>query len=960
MMCRRYIGKYITNLLALILLPSLLWCQNKKVSNTTYLTQIKAEMNVRQDYVKALSIAKAAAKDYPRNVDFQFLMAKLYLLNKDSVRGERKLTEIITKVPTYKDAYLTAASLYVAKGNEQKALNILDKGLDRYPGEYQMLAKKLDILALTRDYANADKQADRLLRTFPKDSSVLKKYVDYHNEAGNYYLKHGGLDKAFSQFEMALGTSPRNTQAIEGSLSAILLQGNDQNSLAFINQLLAKHPESYELWMKKLGLLQQMRRYPEALESLQQMQKKFPSNGKLSQLSQELPLEAARYYKKMDPYYEYLSVLEKSPANKEALNNVINMAISRNMNQEALVWIDKALRISPNDKDLLAQKQNLLEKGGRYGQAAAIAAKLMYINPSTFTKQTYFDLELKRARDFAVQGLYDSAEVVYQTVLRIEPKQQQAINGFVNLLAEQKQYASAIQQLNRAIGFYPDDINLKIKKGSIFQQNGDFDQAAAVFLKLYETHPQNQIVRAGLEEASLSAARSSMQVMDYDQALILYKRVEQLDPQNKEVLNSLINIQLAGDNDTGNKDALEWINKALGYYPNDQAFMIKKSAVLFKLKAYQDALLINDSLHQRYPYNTTIKGNYSEQLSTAAMHFLKRGDTLSSTAAWIKLRQLNPKDSLALLALININQQQNRFDTALQLSDTALSIYPENTAFLMKKASALESLNRFKEAADVAKNLERINPESHKYSDYAAYLRSKSYHNQLGFSFLNSHFDSLAPANIATIQYSHLGKKMTLTGKLNFAGRAVGTGLQLEVEAYIQHEKKWYSYGNLAIANKVVFPKWRAGYSLFHNFAKSWEAELGARIIDFDSLKSVSGVASLAHYFGDFWTNIKGYASFLSGNQYTALTLTARQYLNEKTDFFYATMGYGNSPDDLSRLYDFNQNLKFTTYSIGAGYQKMFNYRNSISINGTWYNQKIANGWFRNQYDIYITFFRKF
>ncbi|QEC73978.1 hypothetical protein FSB73_22205 [Arachidicoccus ginsenosidivorans] len=123
----------------------------------------------------------------------------------------------------------------------------------------------------------------------------------------------------------------------------------------------------------------------------------------------------------MDPYYEYLSVLEKSPANKEALNNVINMAISRNMNQEALVWIDKALRISPNDKDLLAQKQNLLEKGGRYGQAAAIAAKLMYINPSTFTKQTYFDLELKRARDFAVQGLYDSAEVVYQTVLRIEP-----------------------------------------------------------------------------------------------------------------------------------------------------------------------------------------------------------------------------------------------------------------------------------------------------------------------------------------------------------------------------------------------------------------------------------------------------------------------------------------------------------------------------------------------------------
>ncbi|QEC74397.1 YaiO family outer membrane beta-barrel protein [Arachidicoccus ginsenosidivorans] len=130
---------------------------------------------------------------------------------------------------------------------------------------------------------------------------------------------------------------------------------------------------------------------------------------------------------------------------------------------------------------------------------------------------------------------------------------------------------------------------------------------------------------------------------------------------------------------------------------------------------------------------------------------------------------------------------------------------------------------------------------------------------------------------------------------MEFCRSSSGHWLTIRSRGLYSARKKWYSYGNLAIANKVVFPKWRAGYSLFHNFAKSWEAELGARIIDFDSLKSVSGVASLAHFFGDFWTNIKGYASFLSGNQYTALTLTARQYLNEKTDFFYATMGYGNS-----------------------------------------------------------------
>lgn len=943
----------------LLLLPSMLWCQSKNVSSLDYLQQIKTEINVRHDYPKALSLTHAAAKAYPTNVDFQFLLGRLYLLTKDSIRGERKMEEIIRKVPSYKDAYLTAASIQEAKGNKDKAIGFLNSGLEHFPGDYAMLLKKLNIYTASEDYTDGDKQADILLRRFPKDSGILHLYINYHNEAGGYYLKKGNSDAAAKQFSLATAVAPGNQEALQGSLTAMLQQGNDENSLAFINRMLIQQPGSYELWMKKLGLLQEMRRYPEAIETWQVMQKKFPANGKLGQLGQDLQLEAARYYKKTDPYYEYLSVLEKSPGNKEALDNVISIAISHNMTGEALVWVNKALSYSPGDRELLTKKMGLLESLGKYSEAKEVASQLLRADSSAGVMATYVDLELKRARDFAAEGLTDSAITTYRAVLQVQPGQLQALNSSINILAQEKNYPAALAQVDDAISYYPSDIGFRIKKASILQESGAPEKAAVIFQQLYREYPDNQVVKNGLVDAWLAAASPMMQAMDYDQARQVYEKVQVVDPQNKEVLNNLINIELA-QGEAGSQPALEWIGKALAYYPGDQGLLMKKSEALFRIRSYKEALAISDSLHERYPYNTTIKANYMDQLTTAAIDFNKTGDSTASISAWGRLRELRPKDSLALLALINFRQQEEDYRAALALSDTALGFYPDNGSFMMKKAAALESLQQYGEAADIASNLSKLNPENHKYSDYAAYLRSKTFHNQLGLSFLSSHFDSSQAANIATLQYSYLDKKMTITGRLNFAGRSVGTGLQLELESYVYHGTKWYSYGNLAIANKVVFPKWRAGYSLFHSFAKTWEAELGGRIINFDSLQSVSGVASVGHYFGDFWANIRGYASFISARQYTAITLNARQYLNNKTDFFYAVLGYGNSPDDLSRLYDFNQNLKFTTYSIGAGYQKTFNYRNTVSISGTWYNQKIDAGRYRNQYDIYITFFRKF
>lgn len=943
----------------LLSFPMLVVAQKNEPNSGQLLQQIKDEMNVRKNYTHALSLAQSAVKKYPHDVDIYFLLGKLYLINRDTAKAEHCMNEIIAQVPTYKDAYITAANIQLAQGKSGQAINYLNAGLGRLSHDRDFRLKKLSVYSTIHDYANGNIQADSLLNSFPKDKDIANNYINYHNEAGNFYLKKGNLAAANIEFNSVIAIDPNNREALQGNMTAVMQAGNEQNSLAFINQMLLRQPNSYELLMKKLGLLQDMRRYPDAIETLQSMEKKFPNNQKIKQLETELKLEAARYYRKMDPYYEYQSVLDKSPGNKEALDNVISIAISRNMGDEALYWINKALRYSPNNKEMLSKKMNLLVQSHKYTAAAAIAKQLMNTQPSDMTRAAFIDMELQVGKDFANQQMYDSALLSYRSVLRVNPRQEQALNSSVNILSAQKNYDAALNLINEAIGYRPDDLSLQIKKASILQDAERYDASASLFYKLYHQQPQNQTIKNGLIDVNLIIGRQMMKMMDYDHAKEIYNRLQVIAPDNQEVLNNLINIELA-QGDAGNEQALQWCNTALSYYPSNRDFLLKKSETLFRMKQYENAISISDSLRKDYPYNTTIRGIYSEQLAAAGTAYRKNGDSIAAERSWNRLLEINPKDTVALLALINYNQGQKHYEEALYWADTALSFYPDNTVFTLKKAIALESLQRYSDAAAAASVVSKQYPENKGYADYISYLQGKTYHHQIGFALLNSHIDSTQTANIATIQYSYLGKKWTMTGKLNFAGRSVGTGLQLDLESYIYHGTKWYSYAEAGIANKVVFPNWRIAYSLFHSFAGTWEAELGGRYLNFDTLHSISGVASLSHYFGDFWVNARGFATSLSSKHYSAATLTARQYLNNKTDFFYATAGYGNSPDDFSRLFRFNQLLKYTTYSIGAGYQKMFNYRNIISINGTWYNQKISIGNYRNQYDIYLTFFRKF
>jgi YaiO family outer membrane protein len=935
----------------------------------------RREMIRGQNYPYALILAHRAIGKNGRDIDLRFLLGKLYQLNNYPDSAEEVMKDILYQDPQYRDAYAALAAIELGRHNAEEALCFVDDGLYYYPADKEFALKKFTILQAMQRPVQADAQGDLLLDQYGRDTSVLRTYINYKMESAQRYTKSRDYTRALYEYRQVLSLDPGNREALEGTYNTQLKEGNYGDALSGVSSALNDRPEDYDLLFKKMSLLQDMHRYPEAIGVLQHLLKVYPSDARARQLDIDLRMEAGRYFMSEDPYLQFQGVLEKSPSNREALDYVINLASARGLNRDALVFVNKALRYYPTDGELLSKKISILESLQKYTEASDIAGTLWRSSGKAAAyRDQYIELKEASGRSYMNQLQYDSALADFHEVLDISPAEPSALNYSINILAAQKNYDGAVALLDKALKYYPASEGLLLKKAGILQDDTRYPEALALLAQLMNSYPENGRYKSSYVDLSLTLGRQMMQAQDYDAAYGTFSGILQLQPDNQEALGTMINIGLArganaADAQASLDTALFIAGQALTYYPGSREFLLKKASVLEALRRYPEAYAITGDLMKRYPYNVRIRDQYTDELLASGRLYNSQGQTDSALAEFGKVLDVRPRDSAALAYSVNILNTKGvsadgssgaLLDSALVLIDRGLRYYPGNEYFVLKRAVVLENLNRFAEALPAADSVAKMDPTPD-HKDYADYLRSKTFRNAIGLSYLSSHFDSLVSANIATLHYTRYSASgSSFDTKLNFAGRVNGTGLQLEEEIYYTHNKVWSSYGDLAISNEAVFPRIRAAYSLFRNFSGGWEGELGFRYLDLDSISVTSAVGSIAKYFGNFYVNARGYLIFAPGKLYEAGVLTARQYLDNKTDFLFGTIGVGDSPDEFSRNYQLNNELGSQTYSIGAGYQKAFSYRNILNLSGTWYNQKLAAGRYRNQYDISLSFLRKF
>jgi YaiO family outer membrane protein len=941
------------------------WLKMIESSDNLY-KEAKREIDLKR-YQRAINLCRKGIDISPKNLDLHVLLGRAYSLagKVDSARLE--LNHVIEKNPKYRDAYIYLVNMEAAVCNYQQALEYADMGLKYFSNDRDLLLKKLDIYNKMGEWTESNKLAEYLFDRFSTDPYIRSVYLEYKLTIARTYSHRGYIEIAKRAYEAVLEQDPLNKEAMQAIYSLDVRSGNYESSLAFVNRALQATPNSYEFLIKKISILEAMSRYVDAVAVAEKLRKLYPGNPEVQRLNTYVRMEAGRYYMKTDPYVQFGSVLERDPGNREALDNIINIAFSRGLLMEALSWINTGLKRYPNDNELLKKKMSVLDDLKRYGAAADIAERFYKQNRTAYNKENYLELRTLSAKQYLNDMEFDSAIASLRSVLFYDPGNITAINYLVSAYSQQNRYDEAIHALDEALAIYPNDEQLLFKKAGTLEASQHFAEAAAITRELLKKHPENRRYLIALVEQSMAASRQSMQYDDYYSTIDILKEVLDKQPDNVDALNYLINIEMALKHHT---TALYYVDIALHHYPDSKDFLFKKSIVYADAKMYRAAYTVSGELFANNPYNTRYKNAYIEQLLSSGREYLSYDEKDSALMEFEKALRVSPNDTLPLYYNINTLFELKRYDSALMLVNRGRLLYPNNPYFLMKRAAILESMLMWEAAWRSADTLTKMVPNEPKYQDYAQFLYSHFLKNEMGFFYLQAKLiDSslISKINsIATVHYTRYIRRGQVTFRVNYAGRLIGSGFQFEGETYYNHRKDWTSYAVLAYSpTELIFPKFRAGYSLSHAFQKGYTGELGGRYLINENGNVISPMAAISKEIKDFYLTLRSYYIFLTHNEiganYFSAVFTSRYYLTDNhTQFFTALAGYGTAPDDISRNWDISRLSAYNTVSVGFGYQRTFQYRTVLGINGSWYNSQISANNFRNQWDIYLTLRRKF
>ena len=207
------------------------------------------------------------------------------------------------------------------------------------------------------------------------------------------------------------------------------------------------------------------------------------------------------------------------------------------------------------------------------------------------------------------------------------------------------------------------------------------------------------------------------------------------------------------------------------------------------------------------------------------------------------------------------------------------------------------------------------------------------------------------PWHFLSVEYTKHIKKTPFIARLNYANRFSKSGLQLEADAYPALSKKIYTYINAGYSkDSLLFPKYRAGFSLYVSLPASFEVEGGFRLLHFSSSTWIY-TASIGKYYKNFWFNLGTFLTPGSNSMQQSYFLKTRYYMNDK-DYIMLMLGTGISPDDRKNNIQLNTNAKLKSKKAEVTFRNTFKKKNVFLFNAGFMRQEYEYKKYNNQFNI--------
>lgn len=379
----------------------------KEFNRPTYpFIDIAIEYISEGDYYKAGEYLDKQLKEDPKN-GYVFLVRGLMDFQNDELGDALKNFDMASKyIPSKDKEYQSMITghkgkIYETLGDSIKALQFYNEGVKLTPDDVDPYERRADYYYRTKNYPMAEKDYREIIRIDPSNT------LGYAG-LGRNYIEEKRYNEAVDKFDYVIKLSPSFSQAYAFRGEALTGAGEyrkaardfikamdiDQNEKA-ASLILAFPPEGKEDIINELKL-------------------KKASD----QQNMIWPFLISRIYYNNKNYKEtldYLDIIEKIDNSPYVQSVKAEVYEAMDEHDNALIYINRALNMDPDDPELLNSKASILGHLGQFDEAIAIFNDFLENNPGDIMSY------LQRANFYLQMGEYNKSVNDLETVFGLYP-----------------------------------------------------------------------------------------------------------------------------------------------------------------------------------------------------------------------------------------------------------------------------------------------------------------------------------------------------------------------------------------------------------------------------------------------------------------------------------------------------------------------------------------------------------
>ncbi len=532
-----------------------------------------------------------------------YLDYKLNIARQYSHRGyieiaKRAYEAVLEQDPLNKEALQAIFSLDVRSGNYESSLVYVNRALQNNPSSYEFMLKKISILDAMSRYVEAIEVVEKMQKLYPSNADVARLNTYVRMQAGRYYMH----TDPYLQFGAVLERDPGNRDALNYIINIAYSRGLLLEALNWINVALKRYPNDRDLLTKKMGALENMKRYGAASQIAEQ----FYRQNRTAYTKEnfvELRLLSARQYmndREFDSAIVSLkSVLFYDPNNVQATSYLVGAYVQQKRYDEAIATLDDALETHPADELFLFKKAAVLEENQQYEEAIKITRELLRKHPEN---RQYLSALVEQSMAASRQSLqydnYSATEDLLKDVLERQPDNIEALNYIINIESALKHHTTALYYTDQALHYYPDSKDFTFKKAMVYADAKNYRAAYTITGELYENNPYNMRFRNAYIDQLLNSGKQYQADNINDTALIEFQKALAITPNDTlplyYTINALNALKLYDS-------ALALADRGRRLYPVNPWFVSKKAVIYENQQNWEKAWLTADTLTKMQP-----------------------------------------------------------------------------------------------------------------------------------------------------------------------------------------------------------------------------------------------------------------------------------------------------------------------------------------------------------------------